>query len=189
MQRRLVLGSILAGATFGFAGCTGDSDGSTSSEADGETDEPNISQVSVSAEDHGQENSINTLTLRYTTNTTAELDPPDSPARSPDSGNKFVLLHAEVEVNRETEGEIDVYGTAIGLEAGGVVSEARSIPNLPEITQTVRPEATYEAWAQFEVPEDVTEATLIAVDVEAWFDSPTQILFESDESRSAIIPE
>ncbi|WP_434521973.1 hypothetical protein [Halorubrum sp. AS12] len=189
MDRRNVLSSILAGSTFGFAGCTGDSGGSNSPEADDESDEPNVSQVSVSAEDHGNENSINTLTLRYATDTTAELDPPDSPARSPDSGNKLVILHTEVEVNRETEGKIDVYGSAIGLEAGGVMYEGRSIPNLPELTQTARPEATYEAWAQFEVPEDVTEATLIAVDVGAWFDSPTQILFERDESRSSTIPE
>ncbi|WP_152420909.1 hypothetical protein [Halorubrum coriense] len=179
---------MFAGITFGLAGCTGGGDGGDNS-GDDEADTPNVSQVSVSGENYGQENAINTLTLRYSTNTTAELNPPDSPARSPDSGNKFVILNAEVEVESEVEGEIDVYGSAIGLESEGVVYDGRSIPNLSELDQTVRPEATYEAWAQFQVPENVTEATLIGVDVEAWFDGSTQIRFEQDESRSATIPE
>lgn len=189
MNRRDVLGSILATGTSVFAGCSGGSDGDNGSESDGEANPTDISPVTVSAEDYTRENPINTITIRYASDTLTELNPPDWPATPPDSGQKFVILHTEVLVEREIGGEIDMYGTPISLEAEGVVYQSRSIPNLPELTQTVRPEATYEAWAQSEVPEDVTEATLIAVDVEAWFDRPTQILFEPDESLSTTLPE
>lgn len=197
MHRRTLLSSIAAATVVGVAGCSGEENtGADNDEtptpsatpAPTSTPTPSVTPVSVTAESPKMETAVYTLTLRYATAAVTEIKPPDSYATSPDSGNKFVVLHSQVSVEGEIDEQLDVYGSAVALQADGVVYESRSIQDMPELTQTVLPGATYDAWVRFEVPEDVTEATLTTVDKSAWFEYPTKVVFEADESMSASIP-
>jgi len=150
---------------------------------------PEVTQVSVTGEDHTPETAITTVTINFATNTVAELEPPDSSTDSPDSGYKFIVVHTEVTVESELDRQIEVYGSFLGLQADGIVYDRQPIHNLPSMSQTVVPTATYDAWQRFEVPEDVTEAMLVAVHPRDWFGHPTEIRFVEDTSLSGTMPE
>jgi len=166
----------------GIAGCTAESDESPESE------QPDVTTVSVSAEDYQAENAVNTITFRYATATRRTINPPGTIEYTPDSGNKFVLFHAEATVETERE-QLDVYGSVIALRADGIIHSGNAIVDVPDFSQTVVSGATFDGWARFEVPTDVTEATLTATDVGLYFNYPTAIDFEADESVSVSLPE
>lgn len=179
MNRRECLALLGVGVPMSIAGCASDNPNENDDAPDGDDSTPTetrVTQVSVTDENYARENTINSISMRYNMDTRAEIQPPGSPARSPDPGNKFIVLHADITVESRRDGEIDMYGSAFVMQADGIVYDERSIRNLPEITQTVVPETTYEAWSSFEVPEDTTEATLRATDLDAWFDYPTEAL-------------
>lgn len=190
MDRRQYLTSIGVLAAGGIAGCTSSSDSDNSGD-DGDSEDSGgngnqgtsgVTQVSVSGKDYTVENAVNTVTFNYATRTAEE-----AAGREPDSDNKWVILHAEVEFESELDGQVDIYGSAIGLEADGVVAEGSTVIDQPSLSQTVTPGASYDGWTAYQVAEDVTEATLVGTDVESWFDNPTEILFEQSDSISATI--
>lgn len=191
-------GALLAlGSVAVASGCTDTSDEPETTDDNSVSDTNNeendsqteIADVTVGSDDHTLENGLLSITIRYITNTVSEIDPPDSTARSAASGQKFLVVRAEVTVESELTENIDVYGSVVGLEADGIIYDGRSIRNLPGLTQTVTPGTTYDAWIQYEIPEDVTEATLVATNPRNWFDYSVELTFEQDDSLSATLPE
>lgn len=191
MERRRYLELLGLSSTLTLAGCASSNDNGDNPSGDNNDQspsEPNVTPVSVIAEDHDIESPVNTMQVNYATDTVAEIQPPDAPARTADSGNKLVVLHGEVTVESRLEDQIDVYGSVLALQAGGIVSEGRGIRNMQSFTVTVAPGATFDAWTAFQVAEDASEATLMAVDVDTWFSQRTEVLFEADSSLSTSLP-
>jgi hypothetical protein len=193
MHRRRYLASIGVLTAGGIAGCSGDTESDNSGDDNGNSvsnggnqnrTTSEVTQVSVSGEDYTVENAVNTVIFNYATQTATEAAGLD-----PDSGNKWVILHAEVEFESELDGQVDIYGSAIGLEANGVVAEGINVIDQPSLSQTVTSGASYDGWTAYQVATDVTEATLVGTDVGSWFDNPTEILFEQSGSISATIGE
>lgn len=196
-RRQFIIKSVPIVSTGILSGCLG---GGEDDEPDQQTEEPQdedsqkqgnggatrqVTEVSVSGDNYTPQAAMQRMTIEYNTATTTEINPPDSLAREPDSGNKFVVLRGDVTVDSEFEGQINVYGSVVTLQAGGLVVDGRPIRGLPELTQTVVPGATFEAWKYFEVSEDVTEASLTTSDPDAWFDRRTEIIFEQNSNLSA----
>jgi hypothetical protein len=190
MRRRAYISSVAVLSSVAAAGCSSDSDnGDTGNEESGNGDSgnqqtPSVSQVSVSAEDYTAVNAVQTINLSYATQTAI-----DGYMRDPDSGNKWVILHGEITFESELDSEVDIYSSAIALETNGVISEATIVAGQSGLSQTVRPGATFDGWQAFQVPEETEEATLVGNDVDAWYDNPTEILFEQSDSLSAEIPD
>lgn len=65
---------------------------------------------------------------------------------------------------------MEVYGSAWGLDAEGVIQDGVTIIDLPGLSQTVTPGATYDGWEAYQVPEGVTQAKLVGTDVDLLFD-------------------
>jgi len=187
MDRREYLSLLGGGTAITVAGCSsedngnGDNPSTTTTE---ETDTPAVPSVSVTSEGLQIDDSVHTITVRYATNTL----PPNSSTLSPGTGQKFLVLHGEVTVESESDSTLDFYAVW-GIEADGVIYEGRVIPNLPTFTKTVNPPATFEGWLAYEIPEDVTEATLTTVDADLYYDLTPSVLFEPDDSLSATIPQ
>jgi predicted flap endonuclease-1-like 5' DNA nuclease len=147
-------------------------------------------QVSVAGNDYTPDFATDTMSVEYSANTVSVISPPDeSYTQEPDEGNKFVVVRADVTIESEREGQVEVFGSVIALEAGGIIHSGSSIQGLPELTKTVVPGTTYEAWKYFEVPEDVTQATLTTSNPNAWFSRRTEIRFEQNEDLSARMSE
>lgn len=144
--RRMLIAAIGGSATIALSGCleeeaednpedTGDDDTNpedsegddTEGDTNGEESQTGVADVNVRSEDYARENAVLSITIRYATNTVGEFDPPDSSTRSAASGQKFVIVHAEITVDSELDDNIDVYGSAIGLDAEGIIEDGRSI--------------------------------------------------------------
>lgn len=197
MDRREYLFLVGAASTLTLAGCSSndDEDNENGGESDdenengGDTNDENLESASVSAENHEVPSPVHTITIEYAANTTSELQPPNSPAEEAAAGMKFVVIHGKVTVESELDSEIDMYGSAIGLQAGGIIMDGRSIRDVQSFTQTVVPGTTFDGWTAFEVSADTTEAMLVGTDVDAWFSERTAIQFEKNDSLSATLPE
>jgi hypothetical protein len=129
------------------------------------------------------------MSVEYSTNTVSAISPPDVYTQEPDPGNKFVVVRADVTIESERDGQVEVYGSVITLEAEGIIYDGSSIQGRSGFTKTVVPGTTYEAWKYFEVPEEVNQATLTTSDPNLWFSRRTGIRFEQNEDISARIPE
>lgn len=185
MHRRHFVCALAAGGG-GFAGCTsGDGEDTENNE---DTESNDVPSVSVTSEDYAVEEPMNIIDVRYATDAVAEFEPPDSYTHSPDSGNKYLLMHAEIAVETEFD-QLDIYGTAVALRANGIITTGHSVSGQSSITQTVVSGTTYDGWTAFEIPMDTNEATLIPNDVSSWFRGATTLRFEADESLSVSFTE
>jgi hypothetical protein len=175
MRRRNVL-QLAAAGLVGLTGCTSNADESTS--------EATVESVSITAENHTPDDPTTSLSLRYATRTTKTIDAPESPTRTADEGAKFVILHGELTVESDLDGEIDVYAP-LSLLVDNVVHDAGRIIGTDSLDQSVVAPATISGWEYFEVPANATTATLTAGDIETYYSRPTALTFTASDELSA----
>lgn len=181
--RRAVIQLLGAGGAAGLAGCLS---GLDLDAGDDGGDDGGIPTVEVTGEDHEMEDAGYSFTVHYATETKSTLSG-SYDNRRPSDGAKFVLFESRVTVRSARSDRLLIPQDLLGLEAGDELYEPEPLTGLPSIESELRPPGNYEAWAVFEVPEDLETATLVAVNPGLWFSLPTEVIFEADSSIPASI--
>lgn len=173
--RRRFLQLLGSGGIATAAGCLGETDDEP---ANGDDDE--VEPVIVTGDSNEVDDPTHTITVRYDTKTVSQLPSSYADIAAAD-GAKLVVMEARMTVMSARNGQLKIREESIGLRASGERHQPKPIQGLPFIKNAVLPPTSYEAWAWFEVPEDVTEATLVAVQPGTWYGVPTTLRFERDD--------
>lgn len=174
-DRRRFLQLLASGGFATTAGCLGETD-----DAPGD-DEDTLEPVEVSAESNEEEDPTHTITVRYDTVTHGQSVGGGYDIAASD-GHKLVVMEARLTVTSVRRDELQIREESIGLRAAGNRYEPQPISGLPFFKNAVIPPANFQAWGWFEVPADVTRATLVPVQPGTWYGVPTTLIFEHDDS-------